>query len=58
MDITITVNTDREIDIDITIHAPALLSISQNSYYQIVTLTSIFCPFRCKHVRLAYHDIC
>ena len=58
MDITITVNTDREIDINITIHAPALLSISQNSYYQSVTLISLFCPFHCKHVRLVYHDIC
>ena len=58
MDITITVHTDGEIDINITIHAPALLSIFQNIYYQSVTLISVFCPFHCKHVRLVYHDIC
>ena len=58
MDITITVNTDREIDINITIHAPTLLSISQNSHSQIVTFISLFCPFRYKHVRRFYHDIC
>ena len=52
MDITIAVNTDGEIDINITIHAPVLLSISQNSYYQIVALISVFCRFRCKHARL------
>ena len=58
MDITITVNTAREIDINITIHGSALLSISQNSYYQTVTLISLFCPFHCKHVPLFYHDNC
>ena len=58
MDIPITVNTDREIDIDITIHAPTQLSISQNSYCQIVTLISLFYPFRCKHVPRFCHQIC
>ena len=58
MDITITVNTDREIDINITIHAPALLSISQNGYCQIVTLISLFYPFRCQHVPRFCHQIC
>ena len=57
MDITITVNTDREIDINITIHAPALLNISQNSYYQSVTFISLFCPFHCNHVRCFLHPI-
>ena len=57
-DITVTVNTDREIDINITTHAPALLSISQNSYYQIVALISLFYPFRCKHVPRFCHQIC
>ena len=58
MDKTITVNTDREIDINITIHAPALLSISQNSYCQIVILISLFYPFRYKQVPRFCHQIC
>ena len=33
MYITIVGNTDREIEVNITIHAPALLSMCQNSYY-------------------------
>ena len=58
VDVTIAINTNREIEITIAIGAPTLLSMCQNSYYQIVTLISLFCPFRYKHVPLFYHDIC
>ena len=58
MDITMTINTDPKIEITIAIYAPALLSISESSCYQIVTLISVFCRFRWKHARLFYHDIC
>ena len=58
MNITIAINTNREIGITIAIHVPAFLSIFQNSYYHIVTLISLFCPCRCNHVRLFCHDIC
>ena len=44
MDIIIAINTNREIKITIAIHTAALLSISQNSYYQIVTFIT---PFVC-----------
>ena len=42
MNITIAINADREIEITIGMHARALLCISQNGYYQIVTLISLF----------------
>ena len=58
MNITIAINADREIEITIGMHARAVLSISQNSYYQIVTFISLFCPFRYKHAPLFYRDIC
>ena len=61
MDITIAVNTDREIDINITIHVPGLLSSCQNSYYQIIfifTLILLFCVCCCKYVGLFEYDIC
>ena len=44
MEIIIAINTNREIKISIAIHTAALLSISQNSYYQIVTFIT---PFVC-----------
>ena len=58
MNVTLAINTNSAIEITIAIGAPTLLSMCQNSYYQIVTLISLFCPFRWKHVRLFFHDIC
>ena len=57
MHVTMAISINYEIEITMTIHAPALLSISENSCYQIVTFISLFCPFHCKHVPLFDHDI-
>ena len=58
MDITMAANTNREIEINLTIHTLALLCICQNTNYTIVTLISLFCPCRCNHVRRFSHQIC
>ena len=61
MDITIAVNTDREIDINITIRVLGLLSSCQNSYYQIIfifTLILLFLVCCCNYVGLFEYDIC
>ena len=42
MDITVAINTNCEIEINITIHTLALLSMCQNTYYGIVTLITPF----------------
>ena len=42
MDITVAINSNCEIEINITIHTLALLSMNQNTYYSIVTLTTPF----------------
>ena len=42
MDITVAINSNCEIEINITIHTLALLIMCQNSYYQIVTLITPF----------------
>ena len=40
MDITIAINANCEIEINITIHAPTLLSVCQNSYYQMIFIAN------------------
>ena len=50
-----------EIEINITVHVAALLSVCQNSYYEmsfIATFISLFYRFHRRYVRLFYHDIC
>ena len=42
MDITVAINSNCEIEINITIHTLALLSMCQNNYYSIVTLITPF----------------
>ena len=42
IDITIAINTNYEIEINNTIHAPTLLSMCQNSYCGIVALITPF----------------
>ena len=58
MNVTMVIDINCEIVITITIHGLALLSIFQNSYYQIVTLISLFCLFHCKRVPHFFHEIC
>ena len=38
--ISVAINTNCEIEINITIHAPALLSMCQNSYYYIIFIVN------------------
>ena len=55
IDITIAINTNYEIEINNTIHAPTLLSVCQNSYYQmifIVNFISLFYRYHRRYVRL------
>ena len=42
MDITVAINSNCEIEINITIHTLALLSMNQNTYYSIVTFIRLF----------------
>ena len=42
MDITVAINSDCEIEINITIHTLALLSMYQNNYYNIITFITLF----------------
>ena len=41
---TIAINTNRQIERNITIHTLVLLSICPNTHSSIVTLISLFCP--------------
>ena len=45
MNVTMAINTNREIETTIAIYAPVLLCISESSCYEIVTLILVFCPF-------------
>ena len=50
-----------EIEINITVHLAALLSVCQNSYYEMIfiaTFISLLSPYHHRYVRLFYHDIC
>ena len=61
MDITVAINSDCEIEINITIHVPALLSVCRNNYYEMILIVNFISLFyRChrRYVRLFYHDIC
>ena len=42
MDITVAINSNCEIEINITIHTLALLSMCQNNYYSIITFITSF----------------
>ena len=53
--INITINTNCEIEINITIHAPVLLTMCENSYYQIILIANfmpLFCRYHRGYVRL------
>ena len=55
MNLTTAINTNCEIEINIIIHTPALLSICQNSYYKVIfiaKLISLLCRFHRRYVRL------
>ena len=61
MNLTTAINTNCEIEINITIHTPALLSICQHGYYQVIFIAkfiSLLCRFHRRYVHLFYHDIC
>ena len=58
MNVTIAININREIQITVTIFTLALVNIYRNTYYSIVTLISLFCLIRCKHVHRFFHEIC
>ena len=61
MNVTMAISINCEIEVNIRIHAPALLSVCQNSYYEmifIVDFISLFYRYHCRYVRLFYHDIC
>ena len=45
MHITVAINSNCEIEINITIHTLALLSMCQNSYYSIITFIIPFGSF-------------
>ena len=54
IDIPVAINTNYEIEINITIHAPALLSMCQNSYYQMIFIAnfiSLLCRCHRGYVR-------
>ena len=42
IDITVAINSSCEIEINITIHTLALLSMCQNNYYSIITFITSF----------------
>ena len=61
IDITIDINTNYEIEINNIIHAPTLLSMCQNGYYQIIFFFTLILLFRvryCNYVDLFEYDIC
>ena len=50
-----------EIEINITVHVAALLSVCRNSYYKvnfIATFISLLYRYHRRYVRFFYHDIC
>ena len=54
MNVTMAISTNCEIEINISIHIPALLSVCQNRYEMIfiVKFISLFCGYHCRYVRL------
>ena len=61
MNVTMAINIKCEIEINSVIHVPALLSMCQNSYYQMIfiaTFISFLYRYHRRYVRLFYHDIC
>ena len=61
MNVTMEININCEIEINIIIHAPTLLSVCQSTYYEmicIVSFISLFYHYHRRYVCLFYHDIC
>ena len=61
MNVTMAISVNGEIEINITIHVPALKSVCRNNYYEmtfIATLISLLYRYHRRYVRLFYHDIC
>ena len=61
MNVTVTISIICEIEKNITIHAPALLSVCQSSYYEMIfifILILLFLVCCCNYVGLFEYDIC
>ena len=61
MNVTMAISVNCEIEKNITIHVPALLSVCRNSYYKInfiAAFISLLYRYHRRYVRLFYHDIC
>ena len=61
MNDTIAISINCEIEINITVHVAALLSVCRNNYYEMIiiaTFITLFYRYHRRYVRLFYRDIC